>query len=209
MRLSSRAILIGSAVLASVILLFGVGGVLLGREILVKRADGTFVRQVSRITHFPVARVGSHFITYTDYLIQTDAQRTYLEGKEAAALGMKGPATPEMQQSVYDQLIRVAAIEDLAKKYDFQVTTEDIDRSYNELINQAGTSTKPGEVEAYLRDNFNWSPTEFKQYIIRPALLKNGLVEKRKKDTGVDDALEKELITRIAAPDVSRWLRFN
>lgn len=209
MRLSSRAVLIGSAVLAVVILVFGVGGVLLGREILINHADTPLIRNVARVTHFPIARVGSRLITYPEFLAQTDAQRTYLKGKEAAALGMSGAPTLEMQQSVYDQLIRVAAIEDLAKKYDFQVTPLDVDRSYDDLINQVGTSTSPGEVQNYLKENFGWSDKEFKEYIIRPALLKTGLAEKRKKDTGKDDAFDTELEARVKAPDVSRWLRFN
>ncbi len=209
MRFSSRAFLIGSAVLAFLILIFGLGGVLLGREIFVKRTDTPIIRQIARFTHVPVASVGSRWITYFEYLKQTDAQRQYLQGKEAEALGVAGAPTMQMQQSIYDQLIRVAAIEDLAQKNGFEVTPLDVDRSYNELINQAGTSTQPGEVQAYLKENFGWDEAEFKRYIVRPALLKNGMIEKRKKDTGKDDAFETEVNARLQEGDVSRWLRFN
>jgi hypothetical protein len=209
MRLSSRVVLIGSAVLAFLILVFGLGGVLLGREILVKRTDTPAVRQIARFTHFPVARVGSRWITYFEYLSQTDAQRQYLQGKEAKALGMAGAPTLQMQQSIYDQLVRMAAIEDLAQKNGFEVTSLDVNRAYDELINQAGTSTQPGEVQAYLKENFGWDETEFKKYIVRPALLKNGMIEKRKKDTGKDDTFETEVDVRLNEGDVSRWLRFE
>lgn len=201
--------MVGSAVLAVFLLVFGVGGVLVGRAILVERNDSSFIRGVAKVTHFPVARVGSNVITYQEYLVQADAQRTYLQGKEATTLGVGGTPTSEMQQSVYDQLIRIAATEEIAKKYDFQVTQLDVDRAYDELIGQAGTSTKPGEVQAYLQENFGWNEPQFKEYIIRPALLKNGLVEKLKQATGKDDAFETELSQRITASDVHRWLRFN
>lgn len=209
MRISSRAIMIGSMVLAVLILVFGVGGVLLGRAILIQHNDSSFVRGLAKVTHFPVARVGSNVITYQEYLVQADAQRTYLQGQEATTMGIGGTPTIEMQQSVYDQLIRIAATEDLAKKYNFQVTQLDVDRAYDELISQAGTSTKPGEVQSYLQENFGWNEQQFKQYIIRPALLKNGLADKRKQDTGKEDAFDAELNQRVAASDVHRWLRFN
>lgn len=209
MRISSRAVMFASLALALLILVVGVGGVLFGRAVLIAHADTPAVRRVAAITHFPVARVGDNFISYSDYLGQADAQKRYLSGKEAQALGMGGAPTPEMQESVYEQLIRVAATEDLAKKYNVQITPLDVDRAYDDLISQAGTSTKPGEVEGYLRENFGWSPAEFKEYIVRPALLKKSLADQRKKDTGKDDAFETELASRIAAPDVHRWMRFN
>lgn len=180
MRISSRVIMVASMVLAIVILVFGVGGVLLGRAILVEHSESSFVRQAARITHFPVARVGSDVITYQEYLVQADAQRKYLQGQEATTLGIGGVPTAEMQKSVYDQLIRVAATEDLAKKHNFQVTPLDVDRAYDDLIGQAGTSTKPGEIQTYLQENFGWSEQQFKEYIIRPALVKNGLADKLK-----------------------------
>lgn len=209
MPLSFRTLLLGSAVLASLILVMGVGGLLLGREILVKQTDTSLIRTFARVTRFPVARVGSRWITYDEYLSQADAQRQYLQGKEAQALGMGGAPTAEMQESVYNQLIRLAAIEELAQKNNFSVTSAEVDRAYDELILQAGTSTQPGEIESYLQESFGWDPTEFKKYIVRPALLKNGLADKRKQETGKDDALEAEVEARLQVEDVHRWLRFE
>ncbi len=209
MRVSSRMVMTGTAIVAALLFFVALFGGWLSYQILQVHSTSAMVRTMARVTHFPVARLGSDWITYEEYLLQSDAQEKYLSGQEAKSLGLASASTPEMKQAVLDQLLRVAALEDLAKKNEFTVTPIDVDRSYDDLIARSGTSTKPGEIKDYLLENFGWTEQQFKAYIVRPAVIQTGLAQKRKDATGNEGALESEITARLAMPDVKRWLKLN
>lgn len=209
MPVSSRSVLITSGVVAAVILVMASVGSWLSYQIISQHAETPAVRALAQVTQFPVARVGTDWISYREYLVQSDAQAKYLKGAEARTLNLPLETTPTMQQAVLDQLVRNAVIERLAKQYDFKVSTDEVDRSYQDLIARAGTSTQPGEVQAYLEQSFGWTETEFKKYIVQPALLQNGLGQKRQADTGKEETFEAEITAALAAPNVKKWLTFT
>jgi len=177
--------------------------------IFMRQWDAPFVRQVAAAVHFPAARVGSRWIPYTDYLHNLDAERSYLAGPAAKAQGLPGEPTTEMKKEILERLIRIAVVEDMAKEQSLDMKQSDIDSAFDTLMARAGTSTTPGEIDAFLKDEFGWNRDEFKQNVLRPALLESGLKQKKGSDQAAQDALGQEILDRMDRSDVGRFLRFK
>ncbi len=143
--------------------------------------DKPWIRSLITNAHLPVGRVGSNFIPYADYLIQQEATRRFLASPAAAEAAVPtGQALPktldtQAKQVILDQLIRVAAVQVLAQEGKIELTSDDVNRSFDDLISRAGTSTNPGEIDAYLQDTFGWTRMDFKEYVVRPATLETAV----------------------------------
>ena len=194
---------------ASAALFLLVGGTsALSYGVFVKQWEGPGVRWITRVTHFPAARLGWRNVPYTEYLNHFDAERRFLSGPSAKTQGVSSEITPESRKMALDRAMRIAAVEDLAFKYDFSLTSKDIDGAYDQLVARAGTSTTPEEIETFLRDEFGWNKEEFKWYVIRPALFEDGLKQKLLVESPTSTPVETQLQERLNAPDVQRYLRF-
>jgi hypothetical protein len=153
--------------------------------------DPPWIRSFIFHAPVPVARVGGNFVSYKDYLIQRDAAQTFLTAEAASQAAIPdGQVLPtsldtQAKKLILDQLIRATAVKQLAEAADLRLTDEDVTRSFEELIARAGTSTNPGEIDAYLKTTFGWTRQEFSQRVVRPATLETAVKQEVYKD---DDA---------------------
>lgn len=160
--------------------------------------DRPWVRSLVSYAPVPIARVGGSFVAYKDYLVQQDAAQTFLTAEAASQAAIPdGQVLPtsldtQAKQLILDQLIRAAAVKQLAEAADLRLTDEDVTRSFEELIARAGTSTNPGEIDAYLKTTFGWTRQEFSQRVVRPATLETAVRQEVYKD---DDAAFQAALT--------------
>jgi hypothetical protein len=163
---------------------------------------------VPLIGWLPAARVGSQTVTYAQYLKHVEAQRAFVEGPAAAAQGVTGSFGDAERSAALERAIRIAAIDDLAEQSGIVVTPLDVDRAYLGLIQRAGTSTTPDEIHEFLHDQFGMDEAEFKQLVVRPALLEDTLRQQSMATTNDESAFDKVLEDRLGRPDVTRYLSF-
>lgn len=160
--------------------------------------DRPWIRSLISHTPVPIARVGGSFVAYREYLIQQDAAQTFLTAEAASQAAIPdGQVLPtaldrQAKQLILDQLIRAAAVKQLAETADLRLTDEDVTRSFEELIARAGTSTNPGEIDAYLKTTFGWTRQEFSQRVVRPATLETAVKQEVYKN---DDAAFQAALT--------------
>ncbi|KAA0206484.1 hypothetical protein EDM68_02230 [Candidatus Uhrbacteria bacterium] len=205
LQLNRRAVIIGAAFL-SVVALSGAG---LVTSVYVFQREDALTRSLSGWFRVPAARLGSRVVTYDEYLAHLGSLRLFLEGPLAAAQGLGGTIGPEQRRSALDRAIRIAAIDEMAAAAELTATPLDVERAYDGLVAQAGTSTTPGELQDFLRDQFGWNESDFKRYVIRPALLEDALRAKRTRETGDATAFDRELEERLKREDVVYYLRFQ
>lgn len=194
----------------TVALLIVGGGAAFAYGVYARQWDTPFVRRVAALVRLPAARVGSHVITYTEYLTHLDAEKRFLQGPAAQAEGLSGEPTADDRKSVLDRTIRIATVEELAAQNGLVVTPLDVDRTYDELVARAGTSTTPQEIQTFLMDQFGWTEADFKQYVVRPAMLEDGArqaFERRAATTTDATAFDKELEAKLTGPEVKRYLK--
>ncbi len=205
LRLNRRAVIIGIAFL-SLVALAGAG---LVTSVYVYQREDTLTRSLAGWFRLPAARVGPRVVTYHEYLAHLGSLRLFLEGPLAAAQGIGGPIQPQHRQSALDRAIRLEVIDEMAEAADLVATPLDVERAYEGMLAQAGTSTTPGELQDFLRDQFGWNEPDFKRYVIRPALLEDALRSKRTRETGDATAFDRELEERLKREDIVYYLRFQ
>ena len=170
--------------------------------------DTPVVRGIASFTRFPAARVGSHFVLYSDYLNHLDAERRFLKGDNAKAQGLPSIPDVDMQKQTLERVMRISAVEDYAKANNFSVTPADLDSAFLSLVRQGGASSTVAELDAFVRDEFGWDESQFKQNVLRPALLEDGLKTKLAKESPSSTPFGDVLDARLQAPDAVRYLKF-
>lgn len=204
MKFDRRVVLVGVGFCTCIVL----ATAFLSASVYVLQREDAVTRSLAGWLNLPAARVGRMNVTFADYLAHLGSLRVFLTGPAAAAQGLASDIGPEQKQSALDRAIRIAAIDEMAASADLVATSLDVERAFDGLVAQAGTSTAPGELQAFLRDQFGWSEQDFKRYVIRPALLEDALRAKRLRETQDAEAFDKELEERLKLPDVVRYLRF-
>lgn len=204
MKLDRRSVLVGVGFLACIAL----ASAALAASVYAWQREDVVTRSLAGWLNLPAARVGRVNVSYVDYLAHLGSLRVFLTGPAAAAQGLTSEIGPAQKQSALDRAMRIAAIDDLSASSQLIATSLDVERAYDNLVAQAGTSTETGEIQAFLRDQFGWNEQEFKRYVIRPALLEDALRAKRLRESPDPEAFDKELEERMKKPDVVQYLRF-
>ena len=191
-----------------ILICLAVGGASwLGYRLFVTPSDAPYLRRTVRILPIPAARVGSRFVLYREYLAHLDAAERFLSGPAARAQGLPATVTADIRLRVLDQTLRIAAVEELSRAAGLVVTPLDVDRTYEDLVARAGTSTTPEEIRQFLDVQFGWDEASFKRYVVRPALLEDALRQKKARETQDPQAFDRDLETRLSKPDVVRYVR--
>ncbi|PIP60887.1 hypothetical protein COX00_00915 [Candidatus Uhrbacteria bacterium CG22_combo_CG10-13_8_21_14_all_47_17] len=173
------------------------------------RSDAPVIRSIVKVIPFPAAKVDSTTISYNDYLTHVDALKRYLSGPAAAANGVGPEPTDADLSGALDRAIRIEAVHQIAAERNVSVTPVDIERTYADLVQKAGTSTTPGEIETFINDQFGWTVAQFKNYILGPAILEDTLRLQMQTETGSATAFDDALTERMSANHVKRYLSFG
>lgn len=205
--LQKRA-LIGVGIGTLVILAVCVTLITLVYGITRRQWDGSVVRTFAKMTSFPAGKVGDQKALYVDYLSQVDAQAIYLQTEDARSRQLPTAVNADTKQAAFDQIMDIAALEQIAKEQGVAVTSANIEDAFNQFIAQSGTSTSAIEIDGVLRESFGWNRDNFKQFFIRPGALSQALREKMPGTTDEEKAgaLQQKITDRLAQTDAKRYL---
>jgi len=173
-----------------------------------QKSDGAFAEMVSGLIPLPAARVGGQTVTYAEYLSHLKAQDVFLQGPTAQSQGLARELGTEDRVQAYERAIRIAAVTDMAEEAGLEVTPLDVDRTYQDLIARAGTSTSAGEIGQFLQNEFGWNIEQFKKYVVRPALIEDTLKQQRFTETQDALAFDRELAEKLNGEETKRYLSF-
>ena len=151
-------------IVAIVVLLLTALGVGLYSAVYRQQSEHPAIEKIADIMQLPVAKVGNQKVTYTDYLTHLKAQRVFLKGPTAISQGVAREIGTEDRVQAYERAIRIAAMNYFAEKDDIVVTSLDVDRTFQDLVDRAGTSTNTGEILQFLQDEFGWDERQFKEF---------------------------------------------
>ncbi len=169
--------------------------------------DGPVAERVAHLVPIPAARVDGSFVPYADYLTHLKAERLFLSGPVARAKGLSIEPMA-IKALALNRAVRTKAAEFMAKKEGIVVTPLDTERVFQELIMRSASTTEAGEVETVLRENFGWNETEFKNYVLRPAMTEDTLNKKYEAQGKAANSFTMELNARVETGDVTRYLHF-
>lgn len=204
-QLTKQQVMIGSGALLGIAIILGVCTAFL-YQVRYQRSESSVVIKVADIFGMDIASVDGTRIPYSEYVLHARAERTFLNSPMAIQDGSTGAFGVEEEQQAFDRALRVAAVDILANQYDLEVTKQDVDAAFTQLLAQA-TSTDPSEVDAFLREQFGWSTDEFKHYVLRPAIIEETLRDQLAQSTGNPAAFDEEL-DNLLQNKTKRYLQF-
>ncbi len=178
-----------------------------GWALFIKHSDGRLIRNVANTLPIPAASLGSHRILYRDFLHTRDTLKTFLASPAAKAQNLSAPFDQSMEKNILEKLLSQAALEELAQQKKITVSDEQLRSAFADVVS-AASSTTP-DVGVYLLQNFGWNEEDFRQQVLRPALLEQQLgAEMAKEKAGDENALNIYLEQRLKEKDVVRYLKF-
>ncbi len=150
------------------------------------RLDSTssFLYRVTQVVPFPVAKAGPRFVSYEDYLFELRHYMHFYETQQK--LDFNTPAGQEQltdyKKRALDKVINDAYVKQLAKQNGVSVSDQEVNDQITILRRQ---NRLGGSEQAYvdaLRQNFGWSPEDFKR-VIKQQLLEQKVVSKLDTET--------------------------
>jgi parvulin-like peptidyl-prolyl isomerase len=175
--------LIGGAIAAAVIVIFGVGAYRFGWE-------GPVTRIITKVLPYPAALVDGQPIRLSEYQENVRIlERFYEAEKKRAVPGSIFPDGGEIRKRVLDRLVREQLARNLASRYGIAVSRDDVEKAYDSsILDQGAVGTPAGlvraeaQAEKTLRELYGLSPGQYKNGILAPYVVAQKLQEELRKD---------------------------
>jgi SurA-like protein len=201
-RVSIPGLLAGLSIFT--VLAFGATGLLYA--VYIQRSDVRIVRSVA--SAFPAARIGSRTVSYGDFLRSRDTLRIYLASEAAQESGLAQDMNPDVEKNALERLVREKALEEMAAEKNVVVPDEDVRASFAQLV--LTTSSTIPNVAEYLEKTFHWTEEDFREHVMRPAILEERLAATLTSSTAEQpNVMDAYLRERLAKPDVKYYLKIE
>jgi foldase protein PrsA len=163
--------------------------------------DNNFTKNVVTVVPFPAAIVNGKGVFYYDYIQQVSMLKKYQADFKGVDFNTdEGKATlKEIQTEVMNSLIQTSLIQVEAKKDKVVLSNQELNDSYNDLIESNGGEASFTET---LSKYYGLTPKEFKNGIYKKSLLTQKLNEKFSTDESLNaDAKKKaeEVLAKVKA----------
>lgn len=147
------------------------------------KQDSGFLYNVTRVIPFPIARIGSDFVAYENYLFEINRYKHYYETQQDINFnddsGRK--QLEDYKKRALEKVINDAYIKRLAKQNNISISDREVDDEIAIIRSQNRLGGSDKEFADILRDFWNWSVDDFKRS------LKQQLLEQK-----VASALDQE-----------------
>ncbi len=162
--------------------------------------EDQFTKTVSFVP-YPAAYVNGRFVLYRDYLEQLDVIKNYdQEFKKVDFKRADGKKILEQaRKDTMTRLVEDALVSNEAVRLKVKLSTKDLNDKFDQLVKSNGGTTSFANV---LKQYYKLTPSEFKEEIYRPRLLRQMLADKYSNDDSVNtDAKKKaeEVLAKVKA----------
>lgn len=138
-----------------------------------------FIYGVTQVVPFPVARAGSHFISYESYLFEVRHYIHYYQTQQKVDFSSPSGKhqLDQFRQQALNEVIDAAYIKQLARQYDVEVTTEDLNNEITLLQQQNRLGSNNQVFADVLKEFWGWSINDFRREL-QQQLLAQKVVSK-------------------------------
>lgn len=141
------------------------------------RSDSSFLYHVTQVIPFPVARIGSDFISYESYLFEINHYTHYYKTQQNLDFNSQEgqQQLAEFRKRALNKVIDDAYVKKLAKEKGVSVSDKEIDDAITVVRNQNRLGGSDQDFESVLKEFWNWSVDDFKRSL-KQQLLAQKLV---------------------------------
>lgn len=131
------------------------------------KSTSDFTYQVTQVVPFPVAKVGSNFVPYENYLFELKRYIYYYNNVENIDFQnpVYKPQLDDQKKRILQRVVDQAYIKEIAAKKDISVSDDEVDLRIKTLKNQNRLGNNDKVFEDTLRDFYNWSVNDFRRSI--------------------------------------------
>lgn len=148
------------------------------------QSSSTFLYRVTQVIPFPVAKAGSQFVAYENYLFEL---RHYIHFYETQAkLDFNEPNNKEQldefKKRALDKVVNDAYVKQLAKQHNVTVSDAEVDAEIEQVRAQNRLGNTDKVFEDVLKDYWGWSVNDFRRSL-KAEMLAQKLVATLDTDT--------------------------
>jgi hypothetical protein len=151
----------GSLVVAAILAFFVYSVVSLYRL----QNSSTFIYRVTQVIPFPIAKVGSDFVAYENYLFELRHYKHFYETQQELDFNDEAgrQQLAEFKKRALDKVVNDAYIKRLAEQRGISVSAQNVDDQIALVRNQNRLGSSDQVLEDVLKDFWDWSLDDFKR----------------------------------------------
>lgn len=156
------------------------------------KSSSDFLYQVTKVVPFPLARIGSDFVSYESYLFEIKHYTHYYGTQQSVDFGSDSgkEQLAEFKKRAYQKVINDAYVKEIAAEKGITISDQEVENEITTYRNQNRLGSSNEEFEAVLRDYWDWSLNDFKS-TLKQQLLNQKVIAAL--DTSANDKATKAL----------------
>lgn len=129
------------------------------------KADSPFLYQVTRVIPFPLARIGSDFVSYESYLFEINHYVHYYQTQQDVDFKSESgkQQLEQFRKRAMEKVIDDAYVKEIAKEKGISVSEKEVNDRINLIRSQNRIGSSDKEFQDVLREFWNWSVDDFKR----------------------------------------------
>lgn len=129
------------------------------------KTTSDFMYKVTKVIPFPVARIGSDFVAYENYLFEVKHYTHYYETQQELDFSTEAGQSQlqEFRKRAIDKVVNDAYIKEIAAQRGISVSDQEVEDAITVVRDQNRLGSSDKEFEAVLSDFWNWSMNDFKR----------------------------------------------
>ena len=137
------------------------------------KTNSDFIYGVTKVIPYPVARSGSSFISYENYLFELRHYTHYYETQQKKDLssGEGRKQLEDYKKRALEKVVNDALVKQLASKNKISVSERELNDLYVLVRNQNRLGANEKGFEDVIRANFGWSVSDFKRELKQQLLV--------------------------------------
>jgi hypothetical protein len=189
-----RIVLLSTSIFLTVILLFSVFSVLFLYRF---QTTSAFMYQVTRVIPFPIARTGSTFVAYENYLFELNHYIHYYENQQQLSFDTEAGQAQlaSYKERTINKVINDAYVKIIANESNLTVSSAEVDEQIRIAREQNRLGSSDEIFEDVLREYWNWSVGDFRRSLTTE-LLAQKVIRNNDPET---EKMATEALARITA----------
>jgi parvulin-like peptidyl-prolyl isomerase len=129
------------------------------------KTENNFIYKVTQVIPFPIARVGSDFVAYENYLFEVNRYAHFYKTQQAAEFDDDAyqEQIAQFRQRALDKVVNELYIKKLAQQNGVSVSDREVEDKIAQIRSQNRLGGGDQEYESVLKDFWNWTPADFKR----------------------------------------------
>jgi parvulin-like peptidyl-prolyl isomerase len=186
-----RVVLISSSLLVLVVIVFFTYCML---SLYKFHSSSTFVYRVTQVIPFPVAKAGTRYVAYENYLFELRHYIHYYQTQQRVDFGSDSgkQQLAEFRKRAMDRVVDDAYVKELAEEHKVKVTDRELDDAIRLVRSQNRLGSNDQVFEDVLKEFWGWSVGDFKREL-KQQMLTQKVVSTLDTDTHkrVDDVYQR------------------